>query len=789
MTDQRLLTKCSGIEKNQMPNFENESLLQQAIASLLSKMPNISGVQILQGAQEYGKDIIFKSTGSLGESIICACVVKNKPFSGKAGTNTSIRIIIEQIDQAFDTPMLDENSEERIIHKVYVVNPYPITPAAMSAVKGKLTQRIGQITFLTGSDLYDLFQQYWPDFFAAESSILAQYKHSLEEASGSISSLITLAFDHQISAKEGVEKNIYVPPCFSRVINLYRLPDGIEEVLPVGKIQSPWLVSDLEYLKKDIDQLLHLLLHLCEWPFPNTIFKPNAAKLKEIYSEILSQAENTFLNAFCKRTGRSKISKSQISPKVEIDLLPADKDALIALANRAERYVTGFLAEIRGCLAHVNSEVCKFPQQSDELLMNEKFINYCGIDDCLLASQSPIVKVISRKIFNFGKGIHQRMPCSVLIVGGPGTGKTSFCTRNALKDAELCYENKNNSSPVYVPLHTLSSSNSTTFEEMFLSSAGKSALLPQAVDSGNIRIYLDGLDEIADSNLLTKILKTAQSQQKDGMHRQVIITARDYLYDPHLAWLPRISLRGLEDDEIRLLAYQWLDNDNDATNDFMDQLKRVPGIKRLTRVPLLATVTVLVYKRTKRLPENKARLYNVFVNLLCGGWDLAKGIVLPSDFTMQSKIHVLSALASEMHNYRQREFDFNQFAGVGQRVLSRLKKENMENLLSEILRDGLITRTADRYYFTHLTFQEFLTAKEIHGDPQGSMMDKLWRKYCDRDDWWREVLFFSIGLSDNPLRIAKWLECRVISANPKRAKEIIKVFGETFPDFNLEIFN
>ena len=58
--------------------FTSELLLQQAIAGLLTRMPDISGVQILQGTQELGKDLVFYITGAFGESMLCACVVKTQ---------------------------------------------------------------------------------------------------------------------------------------------------------------------------------------------------------------------------------------------------------------------------------------------------------------------------------------------------------------------------------------------------------------------------------------------------------------------------------------------------------------------------------------------------------------------------------------------------------------------------------------------------------------------------------------------------------------------------------------
>lgn len=47
-------------------SFANERLLQNAIAELLSRMESVTGVQILQDTQEFGKDIIFFTPGVVG---------------------------------------------------------------------------------------------------------------------------------------------------------------------------------------------------------------------------------------------------------------------------------------------------------------------------------------------------------------------------------------------------------------------------------------------------------------------------------------------------------------------------------------------------------------------------------------------------------------------------------------------------------------------------------------------------------------------------------------------------
>ena len=83
--------------------FDSEGLLQQAIAGLLRRMPNVTGVQILQGAQEYGKDVIFYVPG-LADTLLCACVVKNTVISGQVSSTSGARTVFLQAQQALDTP-------------------------------------------------------------------------------------------------------------------------------------------------------------------------------------------------------------------------------------------------------------------------------------------------------------------------------------------------------------------------------------------------------------------------------------------------------------------------------------------------------------------------------------------------------------------------------------------------------------------------------------------------------------------------------------------------------------
>ncbi len=150
--------------------FESEALLQQSVAALLTRIPGTRAVQITHGPMEHGKDITFFSKSGLGEEILCACILKNTKISGAVASANGARAVLLQAEQAFDTPYLDANGHEHLVQRVYVMTPYEISAASTASVVGALRRDAGRISFCAGSELYDLFARYWPEFVSGEKS-------------------------------------------------------------------------------------------------------------------------------------------------------------------------------------------------------------------------------------------------------------------------------------------------------------------------------------------------------------------------------------------------------------------------------------------------------------------------------------------------------------------------------------------------------------------------------------------------------------------------------------------
>jgi hypothetical protein len=119
--------------------FPSEYVLQQALAKLLSKIPNHTGVQILQGSNEFGKDIIFYTPAAFGQKDLNACVVKNTRITGSASTNVGARTVFNQAQQALDTSLHDENGREPRVKRVFIITPTQFRPRLLRPLREQYT--------------------------------------------------------------------------------------------------------------------------------------------------------------------------------------------------------------------------------------------------------------------------------------------------------------------------------------------------------------------------------------------------------------------------------------------------------------------------------------------------------------------------------------------------------------------------------------------------------------------------------------------------------------------------
>jgi hypothetical protein len=246
-------------------------------------------------------------------------------------------------------------------------------------------------------------------------------------------------------------------------------------------------------------------------------------------------------------------------------------------------------------------------------------------------------------------------------------------------------------------------------------------------------------------------------------------------------------LGGFEEPDVAALVRQWLGKDTEESSQFYDQLKDVPTLTGLMRVPLLATLIILVFRQTHRLPESRTRLYQVFIELLSGGWDMAKRVLRPSHFGQRVKLIILRVLAANLHERQRREFGKDELTGAIRMSQSETVVPDWELLRNEFLEDGLISSGGNVLQFSHLSFQEFLTAQNYIGDLNPTRINRALELFLSGSDWWKDVMAFYVGLSGKPREIAKWLSSAMKNTNrPIKVavyEQIVKGVRESYPEF------
>lgn len=786
--------------------FDSEALLQQAIAGLLARMPHIQGVQILQGAQETGKDIVFSTIGPFGESLPCSCVVKNAKITGSVGRSSSARTVLQQIQQSLDTPYVDGSGRTTEVQRVYVVTPFNLGPSVFNSIKGALHESIGRVVFIGGYDLFRLFRTYWPDYFADEAAVVGRY---LEEARtqltghkplGAVSTLYDLGDSTQWPQK------VYVHLSLSKRLIRYDFDHSRSKLLsflhkprresepvlnPTLEYETPWSKWHLNELISNVRFMQRALRELTAWGFSSSS-SPTLASEHVVTSleSFVWAMQISFNNGLSKEHGSRYTNAEELPANTSCHL--DDPDGLISWRERAKRRVTDYLEAFRLDLSSLNSVVMNHRNSGEVSLADRSFLKADTVQRAIdnLSNASWLQPLDSCELV-YEDLLSSWSPIHVLIVGPPGSGKTTYCRWHALIGAEQLQTKSTKILPAYVALSQLPIQNEYLFESVIETSVQRSALLggvhTSMLWSGEyqIRVFLDGLDEIPNTHARRKLMESMQAGVARHKHIQVVATARDIIEGPWLSWLPRLSIKGLSQEALHELTRQWLEGDGGLLDEFEAQLDASMMMREVVTNPLLATLTMLTFRRTGSLPSGIARLYIMFTELLSGGWDLAKGVLRVSKFSRDTKLVILSQLASTVHKARKREFTKQSMRGVVRRAMGESEQFSLDVLEQELLTDGLIERSAIGYQFAHLSFQEFLTARAFVGSPKPSEAGFALREMIEGDDWWNEVIRFYVGLSGHPRALNEWINDEIEKTVPyPPSVELLKRYlREAYPNY------
>lgn len=773
-------------------SFSSEDFLQHAIVGLLQRMPDHTGVQRLQGSQELGKDVIFYVTGGLGESVLCACVIKNKRITGKVDTSNGARTILFQAEQALDSLHVDNSGNKIRVEAVYVITPFDLPPATIISIEGKLKERASRVKFIGGSALFDKFKKYWPDYIADEAAFIEHLKETTTAVT-SEGRLRKLAFQYTSGSVSQKLERVHISQDFHREVNALGLGEIFTSLpdphLLNGKISESTIVG-IQNRFLSFDEGLR---HLDQWGLcPKAFDESEYKKSLEEFVVDLSKTWRTQLAAERKQDARNRRVDPDESTLTAVSLAET-KTFEVRLQNlslRRQKLLSVLHQRIRNLDSLIATKL-----SGVKSLASKEFLEGSQLNDCARSAPEGLflAKPTTLRV-QYPKDILDRWGRSIFIVGAPGYGKTSFCRWRALQDAERLRTGTAKTVPVYIALHGLSRVPLGTFEEAFLKGRTQSALTGHLVDSrSKVRIYLDGLDEVSSTEQRKAIVDLARNGAERNPSIQIVLTARDYITGTWLGWLPKVNISPFSDTQINAFVDKWFRKDSELNNRFCEQLATQPAIRALVRTPLLATLTSIVFMQTKRLPESRTRLYDIFIELLSGGWDSVKEVQRESRFGPRVKIVVLTCLAGVLQEARQRAFGDDELSIATKMALPLATEKDCRMLGEELMVDGIVNSNAGVSQFSHLSFQEFLAARDFIGSLYPDRVSRALELYLAGDNWWRDVLKFYMGLSSSPLYVCGWL-CRNLmhlrnknlEISTTNAYELLACFVESFPGFSIQ---
>ncbi len=366
----------------------------------------------------------------------------------------------------------------------------------------------------------------------------------------------------------------------------------------------------------------------------------------------------------------------------------------------------------------------------------------------------------------------------LIVLGKPGAGKTTFLKHVAI---QCCLgELQAHRVPIFVTLKDFAETEQGLglleyISEQFVSyGVREPGVAQRLLLQGKALVLLDGLDEVRETDCY-RVLQEVRNFSAQFHLNHFVITCRIATREYTLEQFTEVEVADFNDEQIATFATKWFAaKDPTKGNKFIQKLKEHLPIQELATNPLLLTLLCLMFEESADFPSNRSELYKEGLNVLLRKWDAKRSIEREQIykkllvFHKEDLLSQIAFLTFERGDYFFRQKEIEQYIADYIRNLPDINPDvealqlDSEAVLKSIeAQHGLLVERARGIYsFSHLTFQEYFTAREIVASSQPQVLETALTQLTNRiaETRWREVFLLSVGMlrnADYLLRLMK----------------------------------
>jgi len=361
----------------------------------------------------------------------------------------------------------------------------------------------------------------------------------------------------------------------------------------------------------------------------------------------------------------------------------------------------------------------------------------------------------------------------LMVLGSPGIGKSTFLRKvglEALKWETARYRHE--LIPVFIELKLFGDEHQEI--ETLIAEEFKTCGFPYAeestqrlLESGKLLILLDGLDEVPTAYVDRAIVQIGRLVDRYDKNR-FIASCRVAAYKGGFPRFKDVTMADFSDSQMETFVRQWFRREPKIADQYWELLNSsdYKAVKELGQTPLLLTLLCAVYDESQSLPKQRAALYGEALEVWLKKWAAERRVhrdPIYQELNLQLEQVLLSEIAYQ--SFAQDQLFFSkrelteQIRAFLMNNLNAPKHLDAEAALYAIqVQQGiLVERARDAYSFSHLTFQEYLTAQYIVDEQQ---IDMLVANHLT-DQRWREVFLLVAGLMRNADRLLELMACEI----------------------------